>query len=125
VSDPLLDGLSPAKPVSPPSAASRRQSVTDASGIGDSLPSRPRAASLRPGTDDLVASTIQTFTGFGATRKGAGEPAPVRYGATTGRFDCPWGEESRRVSCICVRQGAGLPGSGGQTRKEKLAKWTC
>jgi hypothetical protein len=38
--------------------ASRRQAVTDASGIGDVLPPRPRAASSRPGTDDLLASTI-------------------------------------------------------------------
>jgi hypothetical protein len=39
--------------------ASRRPSVTDATSIGDGLPPRPRAASSRPGTDDLVASTIQ------------------------------------------------------------------
>ena len=57
------------------------------------------------------------------TREGPAN-RPPRHSATTGRYDCPWGEESRRVSGICVRQGAGLPGSGGQTRKEKLAKWT-
>jgi hypothetical protein len=38
--------------------ASRRQSLTDASGIGDGLPPRPRAASSRPDTDDLMAATI-------------------------------------------------------------------
>jgi hypothetical protein len=43
----------------PPGAcASRRQAATDASSIGDGLPPRPRAASSRPGTDDLMASTI-------------------------------------------------------------------
>jgi hypothetical protein len=44
----------------PPSGAcaSRRQSITDASGIGDGLPPRPRATSSRPDTDDLVAATI-------------------------------------------------------------------
>jgi len=40
------------------SAASRRQSVTDATSIGETLPPRPRAASSRPGTGDLVASII-------------------------------------------------------------------
>jgi hypothetical protein len=40
--------------------ASRRQAVADASGIGDVLSPRPRAASSRPGTDDLMASTIAT-----------------------------------------------------------------
>jgi hypothetical protein len=39
-------------------SASRRQAVTDASGIGDVLPPRPRADSSRPGTSDFVASTI-------------------------------------------------------------------
>ena len=38
--------------------ASRRQRITDATSIGDALPPRPGAASSRPGTDDLVASTI-------------------------------------------------------------------
>jgi hypothetical protein len=38
--------------------ASRRPSVTDATSIGDGLAPRPKAASSRPGTDDLVASTI-------------------------------------------------------------------
>jgi len=41
-----------------PSAASRRQRFTDATGIGETLPPRPRAASSRPDTDDLVASII-------------------------------------------------------------------
>jgi hypothetical protein len=40
-------------------SASRRPSVTDATSIGDGLPPRPEAASSRPGTDDLVASTIR------------------------------------------------------------------
>jgi hypothetical protein len=38
--------------------ASRRPSVTDATSIGDGLPPRPEASSSRPGTDDLMASTI-------------------------------------------------------------------
>jgi hypothetical protein len=38
--------------------ASRRQPATDATSIGDGLPPRPRAASSRPGANDLVASTI-------------------------------------------------------------------
>ena len=40
-------------------SASRRPSVTDATSIGDGVAARPRAASSRPGTDDLVASTIK------------------------------------------------------------------
>jgi hypothetical protein len=39
-------------------SASRRPRLTDATSIGESLPPRPRAASSRPGDDDLVASTI-------------------------------------------------------------------
>jgi hypothetical protein len=42
----------------PETYASRRQPVTDATSIGNGLPSHPRAASSRPATDDLVASTI-------------------------------------------------------------------
>jgi hypothetical protein len=44
----------------PPAAASaaRRQAVADASSIADALSPRPRAASPRPETGDLVASTI-------------------------------------------------------------------
>jgi hypothetical protein len=42
----------------PPPHASRRQAATDAASIGDVLPPRPRAASPRPGADDLMASTI-------------------------------------------------------------------
>ena len=38
--------------------ASRRESGTEASGIATALPSRPRAASSRPGDGDLMASTI-------------------------------------------------------------------
>jgi hypothetical protein len=38
--------------------ASRRRVVTDAASIGDAPPPRPRAASPRPDTSDLVASTI-------------------------------------------------------------------
>jgi hypothetical protein len=51
------DGSRASGPCAVPSAP-RRQPVTDASSIGDDLPPRPRAASSRPGTDDLVASTI-------------------------------------------------------------------
>jgi hypothetical protein len=40
------------------SCASRRQTVTDATSIGDGLSPTPRAASSRPATDDLAASTI-------------------------------------------------------------------
>jgi hypothetical protein len=43
--------------VSGPSA-SRAQSVTDATSIGNGLIPRPRAASSRPETDVLVASVI-------------------------------------------------------------------
>src|SRR5437762_9341706 len=39
-----------------PARASCRQSVTDATSIGDGLPPGPRATSSRPETDDLVAS---------------------------------------------------------------------
>jgi hypothetical protein len=42
----------------PATCASHRPSVTDATSIGDGLAPRPRAASSRPGTDDLVASPI-------------------------------------------------------------------
>jgi len=38
--------------------ASRRESGTEASCIAAALPSRPGAASSRPGDGDLVASTI-------------------------------------------------------------------
>jgi hypothetical protein len=38
--------------------ASRRRTVTDASSIADGTPTRPRAASSRPGANDLAASTI-------------------------------------------------------------------
>jgi hypothetical protein len=40
------------------SCASRRLPVTDATSIGNGLSPRPRAASSRPATDDLMASTI-------------------------------------------------------------------
>jgi hypothetical protein len=43
----------------PNPSASRRQDVTDASGIGNALPPRPRATSSRPEGDDLVASIIK------------------------------------------------------------------
>jgi hypothetical protein len=42
----------------PVACASRRRAATDASGIGDGLPPRPRAASSRPETGDLMASAI-------------------------------------------------------------------
>jgi hypothetical protein len=42
----------------PAPCASRRQAAADATSIGDVLPPRPRAASSRPGADDLMASTI-------------------------------------------------------------------
>jgi hypothetical protein len=42
----------------PAPRASRRQAATDATSIGDVLPSRPRAASPRPGASDLMASII-------------------------------------------------------------------
>jgi hypothetical protein len=42
----------------PVACASRRQRIAYASGIGDALPPRPRAASSRPEGDDLVASAI-------------------------------------------------------------------
>jgi hypothetical protein len=42
----------------PVTAASRRQSGTDAASIAAGLPPRPRAASSRPGTGELMASTI-------------------------------------------------------------------
>jgi hypothetical protein len=45
-------------------SASRRPSVTDATSIGDGLAPRPRAASSRPGTYDLVASTISAIRGM-------------------------------------------------------------
>jgi hypothetical protein len=51
-------GLRAAGGPQPSACASRRQSATDASGIGDGLSPRPRAASSRPETDDLMASTI-------------------------------------------------------------------
>jgi len=38
--------------------ASQRESGTDVSSIAAALPSRPGAASSRPGVDDLMASTI-------------------------------------------------------------------
>jgi hypothetical protein len=38
--------------------ASRPQPATDASSIGGVLQPRPRAASSRPGTDDLMAAAI-------------------------------------------------------------------
>jgi hypothetical protein len=40
------------------SSASRRRAVTDAASIADVTSTRPRAASPRPGRDDLMASTI-------------------------------------------------------------------
>jgi hypothetical protein len=39
-------------------SASRAQAVTDATGIGNGLIPRPRAASSRPETDGIMASTI-------------------------------------------------------------------
>jgi len=39
-------------------SASRAQPVTDATGIGDDLIPHPRAASSRPETADLMASSI-------------------------------------------------------------------
>ena len=39
-------------------SASRRQGGADAASIAAALPPRPRAASSRPGGDDLVASII-------------------------------------------------------------------
>jgi hypothetical protein len=42
----------------PGPCASRRQRLTDASGIGEPLPPRPRAAGSRPGAGDPVASII-------------------------------------------------------------------
>jgi hypothetical protein len=39
-------------------SASRAQAVSDATGIGNGLIARPRAASSRPETNALVASTI-------------------------------------------------------------------
>jgi hypothetical protein len=42
----------------PMTAASHRQTGTDAASIATGLPVRPRAASLRPSTDELVASLI-------------------------------------------------------------------
>jgi hypothetical protein len=38
--------------------ASRAQPLTDATSVGNGLIRRPRAASSRPETDDLMASTI-------------------------------------------------------------------
>jgi hypothetical protein len=38
--------------------AARRRTATDASSIAGGTPPRPRAASSRPGVDDLMASTI-------------------------------------------------------------------
>ena len=46
-----------AAPLEP--SAARRQPAADASSIAGDLPPRPRAASSRPATDDLVASTIR------------------------------------------------------------------
>jgi hypothetical protein len=42
----------------PVTAAPHQQAGTDAASIATDLPVRPRAASSRPGTDDLMASTI-------------------------------------------------------------------
>jgi hypothetical protein len=47
-------------------SASRHPSVTDATSIGDGLAPRPRAASSRPGTYDLMASTISAMRGMRA-----------------------------------------------------------
>ncbi len=43
---------------SAPLCASRAEGLTDATGIAETFVPRPRAASSRPGADDLVASTI-------------------------------------------------------------------
>ena len=43
---------------SPPPSVSFAAHLTDASSIGEALGPRPRAASPRPGTDDLMAATI-------------------------------------------------------------------
>jgi hypothetical protein len=59
-----LAGLGRSRPVSPGDAgqrrpsASRRRTGTDASSIAAGTSTRPRATSSRPGSDDLVASTI-------------------------------------------------------------------
>jgi hypothetical protein len=47
----------PSRPLPLPSA-SRRRAVTDAASIGNAPPPRPRAASPRSDTGDLMASTI-------------------------------------------------------------------
>src|SRR5437762_13694762 len=57
-----------------PARASCRQSVTDATSIGDGPPPGPRATSSRPETDDLVASTIWSAPSVGR-RLGRGLPA--------------------------------------------------
>ena len=46
------------EPAPAQACASRGKSDPEASSLADALPSRPRAASSRPGAGDLVASTI-------------------------------------------------------------------
>jgi hypothetical protein len=53
-----FQGREARRAASPPLCASRAEHLTDASSIAQALGPRPRAANSRPGTDDLVASTI-------------------------------------------------------------------
>jgi hypothetical protein len=55
---PGTPGLPPNGGIPYAPSAPRRRSLTDAASIGEPPPTRPRVASSRPGTGDLVASTI-------------------------------------------------------------------
>jgi hypothetical protein len=93
---------------SPRSSASQRQTVTDATSIADGLPSRPRAASSRPGAGDLVSSTITSYRNRVSPRF---VPASVAELQRLGLFASLPGEALGRVADGSARDTvrAGLP----------------